>query len=836
MLLACALALAADADVYRAAMRHVDDRYLWPERIDHGAMFLAAADRIESRIDWLTVQESGTTAVLASGRWRQTVRFDGDLPVALSGLEDAVRRAGVPLPRSLDLRAELITGALSTLDRHSIALAGDNLDRFDERLSGTLTGIGVTLRSVDARLTIIEVFPGSPAEAAGLHENDRLVRIDGVSTVGMLPSDATDRIRGRAGTAVRLAVQRVDNLVEATLTRAEVRIPNVTGSAGPRGTGIVRIDHFSEQTTANLEDAVAQLRQSHTLKNGLILDLRGNTGGSLVQSAKSADLFTDGGRVVLTAGRHGEKVAGLVREVEAKGGSQLYDGPIAVLVDHETASGAEILAGALLHLDRAILIGEASFGKGTVQTIYQLAEGLKIKLTVAEYILDDDARVAGVGLVPDLAMYPVDVSETQVSYDELARVRARIGTEVPLYPWPRTLGLNTRDEPLEVAAALLESGVRPTRSSLQQALATMGPTLETQTASRLYEVLRSRGLDWGRPASEAPIPDVLVRLETRGTPRAGDSIAVVAHVTNRGTALSQAAVRLRSVNRLWDDLVLPIGALGQGAQVAAEATVRIDADAPARVDRVVAQLECSDCISTEVLDTTLSVEGGEPPTLGMRARHVADGIEIEVKNNSDQLLSGIGVSIGFPQVAGIELIEAQRELYALAPAAQVTFTVPLTVAADYRSDVLPLEVEVRADGFGTVVDWKIAVPSDGSILTLSAPELTVKAGKNHRAPGTATLAVVASDPDGLAHVFINGGPQRVDRTRWESTLKWDEDKLAYWGSLERRTSQSVVVAVVPGTNRYEVVAVDQTGTRTTRFVYIYGEGPQPSDDGVALAP
>lgn len=836
LLLACVLAFAADTDVYRTAMRHVDDRYLWPERVDHAAMFRAAADRIESRIEWLTVEESGTTAVLASGRWRQTVQFSGDLPTALAALEAGVRSAGLAIPPTIDLRAELLTGALSTLDRHSVALAGDNLDRFDERLSGTLTGIGVTLRNVDEHLTIIEVFSGSPAELAGLLANDRLVRIDGVSTVGMLPGDATDRIRGRAGTPVRIAVLRGDAIIEASLTRTEVRIPNVTWAPGPRGTGVVRIDHFSEQTTANLDEAVRKLLATGSLNNGLILDLRGNTGGSLIQSAKSADLFTDAGRIVMTAGRQGEKVAGLVREVEAKAGGQLYDGPIVVLIDHETASGAEILAGALLHLDRAILIGETSFGKGTVQTIYQLAEGLKVKLTVAEYILDDDARVASVGLVPDLAMYPVDISESQIEYDELARVRARLVEDVPLFPWARPAGTNLRDEPLEAAAALLESGVKADRASLLGALVALGPILETQTASRLAESLAAHGLDWQRTAKSDAPPQVTIRLETKTTPRAGETATVVATVTNTGPALAQAAVRLRSVNRLWDDLLLPLGALPAGATATGQATVRIAPDAPARMDRVIAQLECAGCMSAEVLDTTLAVEGGATPSLQIHVSRVAAGVSIDVANRSDRLLPGVRASLAFPQVADVELLDAPRELHALSPGESVNLTVPLRIAEGYQDPTVPLTLEVRADGFGTFIEWDFNLPVDGTALDLAAPELTVKLGKLHRSPGAASFAVVAADPDGLRHVVINGGIQRVDRTRWEPSVRWDEDKLAYWGGLDRRTSQSITVPVEAGTNRYEITAVDKTGLRNTHIVYIYGEGPQPADDGVALAP
>ncbi len=837
MLLLAAAALAADLGVYRGALRLVDERYLWPERIVPEAMFRAAADRLESEVEWLQSTEDGRVVKLRGGRWTTTVRLGDDLAGTLAELEDAVRAAGLPLDDDLDLRAEILRGALSTLDRHSVVLSGDSLERFDERLSGTLTGIGVTLRDIDGHLTVIETFAGAPAAIAGMRVDDRVVRIDGVSTVGMTPADATERIRGRAGTPVRLDVQRGATLIELSLVRRELSIPNVTHAVGPRGVGVVKIEHFSEQTTANLQQAIDALRTSGALDQGLVIDLRGNTGGSLVQSAKSADMFVDGGVLVTTAGRNGDKVPGLVRQIDARAEPVAYEGPIVVIVDHETASGAEILAGALLHLDRALLIGETSFGKGTVQTLYPLAEGLKLKLTVAEYILDDDAHVAGVGLVPDLALYPVNVEEGSAWYADAQRVRSRLGDGTPLLHWPDAPardGAPRRDDPLEVATSILTAGGGSTRADLLRTRDALLPALAAQQEGRVQDVLHGVGLDW-LGGEIAPEPRVTARLNTLTTPRAGETVELSVSVENLGPPLARAAIRLRSTSPAWDDLLLPIGRLDAGATGSGRARVRIDADMPAREDRVVGVLECQGCAPGVAWEGTLAIEGLGPPEVSVRAHLEGRDVVVEVKNEDSRSLAGVRATLAFPGVEGLELGESARDLATLAPGESHAYRLPVQVAPSYTTGTLPLEVDVRADGHGRIARWSVPVPRDGSSITRDAPEVVVRASRSRQHPGPTTLSVRLADDEGIDHVVIFGGTERVDRTRWDASVDWDDEKLFWSAKGGKRLSHAVDVPVAPGTNRFTVIAEDKSGLRTVRTVYVYGDGEPPSDDGVAFS-
>ncbi len=824
------LAVAGDLAAYRGALRLVDDHYLWPERIDHARMFRAAANRLEKRVEPLQVDANEAAARLRVGPRSWTVPFRGDLPSALAQLEDTVAASGAEVDEGVDVRAELLKGALSTLDRHTVILAGEGLERFDERLTGTLSGIGVTLKLVDRTLRIIDVYPNGPAARGGLAVGDRLLRIDGISTEGMLPADATTHIRGRVGTRVRLAFVRGEAELEVELERVEIAIPNVTGAAGPRGVGVIKIDHFSEQTLTNLERVLTDLRQQGLLDVGVILDLRGNSGGSLSQSARAADVFLDDGRIVTTAGRDGGKVPGLTRGFDARADTKLPLPATILLVDHETASGAEILAGALARLGRASMLGETTFGKGTVQTLYEIADGLKLKLTVAEYRVGQDIRVNEVGLAPDLALYPVRLGTQRFWYPDATRLRARDPIGAPVLHYPDLGRIDEQDDVLELAAAILASGTGPDRASVLAAQQSLLPSLSAIQASRLVDALGGESLDWS-PAPGGSGPPV-VRIAQLAGPvaRAGERGELRFEVANKGAELFRAAIRLRSANVDFDDLVVPIGRLAAGESRTVTTTVTPSVDSPSRIDRLVGVLECDGCSPVAVLDDTVAIEGGAPPALHAAARLVDGSVEVTIQNRGTVTLAGVRVNIPFPDLPGVQLGAADGVEHTLAPGSEVVVRQRITITADTP---IALRLEVRAEGWSELADWSLPIGHNGAVTTRDAPTVTISTPRARQAPGPLNLQVHAADADGIDHVTVWTGPERVDRVRWDASVDWEEEKVAWRGDFGRRAHLAVTVPIAAGTNRIVVVAEDSHGVRTRRTLYVYGEG-ELNDDGVAL--
>jgi len=831
-----ATAFAGDLGLYTAACRLVDEHYLWPERVDHEAMFLAAAERLEDRVEPVLVTTAAGQARIEVGSRRWVVNWREDLPTALSELEDAVRASGVELDEDFDLRAELLKGALSKLDRHTVVLVGEGLERFDERLSGTLSGIGVTLGLDGGELTVMEVYPNSPAERAGIRVGDRFVRVDGLATDGMTPADATSHLRGHVGSAVTVEVARGAERLSLEMVRAEITIPNVVASAGPRGVGVVTIDHFSEQTVPNLERALRQLREQGLLSVGLVIDLRGNSGGSLVQSARSVDTFVDEGRIVSTNGRGGEHVPGLLRSMDAHVDAHEPLPPIIVLVDHDTASGAEILSGALGQLGRAALLGETTFGKGTVQTLWSLGDGIKLKLTVAEYTVGDEVHVHEVGIIPDLALYPVQVKGGQLWYPDAARLRSRLGVDTPLLYYP-DLGKEPpeRDDTLDLAAAILSAGAAPSRDGVLGTERVLLPTLRALQATRVDEATRSLSLDWSPAAASPDNVDVEVSPGLSSPARAGAASEVQFTVTNRGSELHRVAIRMRSVNPDVDDHLLAIGALAEGESRVVRGVLVPDIASASRTDRLVGVLECDGCTPAPVVDQVFTVEGGVPPAVKVSAAAVGDVLRLEVTNSGISTLTGVVAHVPFPDIAGVELAAPTSRATVLGPG-ETTLVEQRLVVAPGVEGPLALRVEIAADGFPALAKWELPVPLGGATLRRDAPVVEVTTGHGHQPVGTAVVQVHLADADGLEHVVVYAGSARVDRGRWDANVAWDQHKVLYREGLGRKARFGVTVPVRPGSNRIVVVAEDQTGARTRRELYIYGDGSAPTDDGVAFGP
>lgn len=833
ILLTTSLARAGDVELYERALDLVDERYLWRAQIDHAAMFRSAGESLAERIDWLLVDPDAAGLRLRTGRgtWERRVPFTGDLPRALGELEDAVREAGLPVDPEVDPRVEILRGVADTLDRHTVFLAARSLERFDERLNGTLTGIGVVISGRDGGLTVTEVYRHGPADLAGVLPGDRILRIGGVSTVGMRPADATDRIRGPAGSDVLVLIQRGDQQLEVTLTRRELSIPNVKASVGPDGVGVVAIDHFSEQTTEWLQESLDELADKGALRSGVALDLRDNTGGSLIQSARAADAFIQHGRLVTTSGRDGQRVPGLIHQVDAKADYPPYAMPVAVLMNASTASGSEILAGALAQLDRAILVGDTSFGKGTVQSLYPLADGIKLKLTVAEWILAGDRHVAGVGLEPDVlvrgwrfgpegAWYPASRGETPAW--EVVGIDEEAGWRQGSAPAPT-------DTPLELAAAITRASAGGTRVDLLDAAARVVPPLAAAQQKRLFDTLAAGGINWTPSPAPPPPPQVDVSLELGAPAKPGEPVEVRAIVHNRGAALYRTAIRLRATDPLWDDVVLPIGRIDPGGTGLGLARVTPRAGTAGRADEVVASLEIEGRAPIDVARQVLQTVGGDaPPVVAdvhLEGEGAATVLVAEVTNRGDVALPALTLRLDYPTLDGVTLDTDEDPTFALGPHRTQEVRFGLDVDAVVAPTTLPMSLVATDVSFGTVARFDVDLPRAGGERHVEAPVLIVKDAPLSTSRSDVALHIRATDDTAIDHVSVYAGLEWMDRTRREPAVKWERRKVAWAGGSGRKLDTTVTVPIVEGANHIRVITEDRTGLRTTQDVWVWGLPP-----------
>ena len=401
--------------LFEIALPRVERLYLHPEAIDPHEMGRAGIEGMESASARILVLEPtpGELRVRIDDR-EASFRYDdlGDLATLQLRMDEAVAfllaeegdRDGALAAE--DLRIPALDGALATIDRHSRLIVGDRLDEFNTRFKGTLVGIGARIGRRGGHMRILQPFSDAPAGRAGLMAMDIITHINGQPTEAMGVEDAVDRIRGPNGVPVVLTIQREGEVGRRVfaIVREKVLVPSVESERLPSDVGYISIDHFSQKTSSEFAEHLAGLRAQGELR-GVVVDLRGNTGGSLKQSARIVNAFVTEGVLVRTEGWDGQQVSGLTDRIVAREDRKLFDGPVAVLVNRRTASGSEIVAGGLKFLQRSITIGSQTFGKGTVQKVYALRKTGRrssLKLTVARYLLPDDAFINSVGVTPDV--------------------------------------------------------------------------------------------------------------------------------------------------------------------------------------------------------------------------------------------------------------------------------------------------------------------------------------------------------------------------------------------------------------------------------------------------
>ena len=308
-----------------------------------------------------------------------------------------------------------IRGMLGGLDPHSSYLVPADYQELQAGTSGEFGGLGIEVGMEDGFVKVIAPIDDTPAQRAGVEAGDLIIRLDEVPVKGMSLGDAVKVMRGEPGTDIVLTIVRegANRPLKITITRAVIQVTSVRSRTLEPGYGYVRISQFQNRTGENLRDAIGKLRNdAGDVLKGLVLDLRNNPGGVLSAAVSVSDAFLEEGTIVYTEGRMDEAQL----NYSAKG-SDILDGvPLVVLVNAGSASASEIVAGALQDHRRAVIMGEKTFGKGSVQTILPLDNGSALKLTTARYYTPSGTSIQARGIVPDITLdrmrvSPVDAGE-----------------------------------------------------------------------------------------------------------------------------------------------------------------------------------------------------------------------------------------------------------------------------------------------------------------------------------------------------------------------------------------------------------------------------------------
>lgn len=357
--------------------------------------------------------------------FRDLFYFDGstEIPEGSGGVSDFITRNGgrnfsvKPVEETIDLvyknalnqksKQELlesaIRGVLSSLgDKYAEYFNREEYERIIESYSGTMSGIGIMV-TIDKqeRVLIVKTIEDTPAYKAGLKEGDIIEKVDGEETRGMPLEKVVALIKGEEGTKVRLGIYRPseNKRFEIEIARERFYVPNLFSEMVDESIGYIQYINFQDKGAEKLDEEIQELINSGA--KGIILDLRNNLGGILDDAVKVCDLFLDEGVIVIIEGRAEEEE----KEDEYLAEKGKYtEIPLVVLVNEFSASASELIAGALRDNNRAILVGEKTFGKGTVQVLHELSDGSGIKFTTAKYYLPSGISVEGSGIIPDIVV------------------------------------------------------------------------------------------------------------------------------------------------------------------------------------------------------------------------------------------------------------------------------------------------------------------------------------------------------------------------------------------------------------------------------------------------
>lgn len=538
----------AEGPLLSKAISLVNRHYVDSARIDPDAMFEASLNQIQKTIPEVLArcEKPAFCSVTVQKAVRRFSFPGGDLKMLRSRLKDVFQFMELHVDEDTqlkDIEYAAIDGLLEELDPHSNFMSPEAFREFQVGTEGEFGGLGIVINIKDGHLTVMSPLEGTPAWKAGVKPQDRIVQIDEESTINMSLTEAVDRLRGPVGSKVTIKIERTGAKTPLTYTlmRDIINIEAVqsllvkTPAGNP--VGFVRIKSFQGNTERDFYDQIKKLTRKENRLKGIVLDLRNNPGGLLDQSIALADAILKEGTIVSTVGRQGR----MIEQNTARNDGYEGDWPIIVLVNEGSASASEILAGALKNNHRALVVGHKTFGKGSVQSVYNLPLGAALKLTVAQYLTPGNQSIQSVGITPDIELFPVIVDKDHLDTAENIFRSEKdlekhfdgngVRAEQPAFklaymaPPPEKEEAGEYSTKLElkedvaadVALSLMDAITHPHRQAmLEEALATL-KAKEKAEDLKITEAFRKLGVNWKTaPAEGQPQGELNFQLLENG--------------------------------------------------------------------------------------------------------------------------------------------------------------------------------------------------------------------------------------------------------------------------------------------------------------------------------
>lgn len=675
-----------------------------------------------------------------------------------------------------DIEYTAINGMLTQLDPHSIILPPKEFNEFKIGTTGKFGGLGMVVGLRDGILTVISPIEGTPAARAGMKAGDKIIEIDGESTVNMNLTESVGKLRGDPGTTVTLSVltEKAAQPKLVTLKREIIVIPTVESAPLEDNLGYIKIRNFQDDTSHCLNEHLKRLKTSCNNKlKGLIIDMRNNSGGLLDQAIEVADKFLESGTIVITVGPSGHP-----RETqEAKktdADEVLY--PIVVLVDAGSASGAEIVAGALKENDRAIIVGDRSFGKGSVQQLIELMDGSALKLTIAKYLTPLSTDIQSVGITPDIKLVPVTVAKDNINLfrgivalreeDLKQHLDEHRKDETPFAVLKYYLETKEKDKTEEAeeepgdpyklpdfntdfhvifAKKLLTNATAWQRETfLRNSSSIIEETARTEE-KKIAQALQKFDIDWctGTSTGTAKTSVSFSTNPANGRVKAGDKITLTINVANVGeTPLYQLRGISASKNVLFDKLEFILGKIDPGSTKSYSTTIEIPKNSLDREDEVLIKFEELNTQNPKDLKFNITTEA-LPRPLFAYSYQILDPVKDASKNNGDGLIQSgedidllllvknMGEGTAEKNVVTLKNLSdkdvfiknGRAEIGTLSPGETKEVKLSFIVKETMHSDKFSVDVVISEMIFGTFITNKLTFP-----IVAGKPKMTLTSG------------------------------------------------------------------------------------------------------------
>jgi carboxyl-terminal processing protease len=642
--------------VLNRVLLHLHENYVDPTRFQPRVMLAAGLDEVQKQVAEVVVRfdkpigEQPQEVTVSVGEARQVFRVKDISSLWEVGLkyQEIFSFVQDNLPADVerrDVEYTAINGMLKTLDPHSVLLSPKSYQSMTESNRGNFGGLGITIRMIEGKLLVVNPMPDTPAAKAGVQRGDQILKIDDTWTQNMDLNAAVSMLRGEPGTDVKLLVGRAswEAPKELALTRDTIKIPAVSYAALDRDNKLayVHLKGFQGNTYHDMTQALTTLSEQMGGLQGLVLDLRGNPGGLLEQAIQISDEFLTDGTIVTTVGS-----AGKYRKpypAYKKGTQPNY--PIVVLTSSSSASASEIVAGALKNHDRAIVVGDTTFGKGSVQVMYELQDGSALKLTIAQYLTPGDLSIQSVGVTPDIQLQPLRVQAATTDLLAQSWVRreatlashldhdtAQNGKPTLVLPYlapddpaaeatpsegaeddalpaidPDADLPPERDPQVRIARELLlAAGTTWQRPALLKSLAPHLDRLRADEDRLLVEKLQPNGVDWSPGPAPKKAPKLDLRWAFSQEALAIDPsqpVEVRVTLTNQGSEpLHRLHAVTASTHPSFDDLELAFGKLGPGQSITRTLQVKLDRQQRQRHDHIDLKLRALSANSADLSD------------------------------------------------------------------------------------------------------------------------------------------------------------------------------------------------------------------------------------------